>query len=157
MDRDRIKVRLSLDKRKIDSEIAWPPYDVETLWAEKCSDNGFRILNTPFFSNDVSYGDIVSVIPTPGDTAAFHSVIERSHHCTVRIILLDITSRDLAERALDKVQALGCSMESSDDTVAVDVPPNVELADVLKELDDALKDGGVVVDMGYCPDGSGHS
>ena len=151
---DRVKVRLALEQRRIDGEIAWPPYDVETLWAEKCGDNAFRILNTPFFSNDVSYGDIVAVTPTPGDMAAFHSVIERSHHCTVRVILLDLASRSLAEQALDEVQALGCSMEAGDNTVAVDVPPNVKLSDVLKKLDDAVKDGGVVVDMGYCPDGT---
>lgn len=39
----------------------YPPVSTESLWAEKLSSGNYKIKNIPFYSKDVSFGDVISV------------------------------------------------------------------------------------------------
>ena len=42
----------------------YPPVSMESVWAEVTEESYFKINNIPFYSKEVSFGDIVSVIQT---------------------------------------------------------------------------------------------
>ena len=40
----------------------YPPVSMESVWAEVTEEGHFKINNIPFYSKEISFGDIVSVI-----------------------------------------------------------------------------------------------
>ena len=42
----------------------YPPVSMESVWAEVTEESYFKINNIPFYSKEISFGDIVSVIQT---------------------------------------------------------------------------------------------
>jgi len=61
---EKIKVHISFDSQE---EVAG-----ETLWAEYLGDNKAKLLNTPFFTTEMSWGDIVRI----EETDSYPEVVE---------------------------------------------------------------------------------
>ena len=40
----------------------YPPVSMESIWAEETEEGYLKINNIPFYSKEISFGDIVSVI-----------------------------------------------------------------------------------------------
>lgn len=80
------------DRTKIifDLERGETPYETERVWAERISDNRFRILNSPFFVFGISFEDEVEGEPY-GNMFKFVRVVQRSGRSTYRIILQNET------------------------------------------------------------------
>jgi hypothetical protein len=53
----------SRTKVVFDLERGETPYETERVWAERISDNRFRILNSPFFVFGISFEDEVEAEP----------------------------------------------------------------------------------------------
>jgi hypothetical protein len=80
----------------------------------------------------------------------FDSIVSRSGHGTVRVILISDEGRDEAERAVEEMNKLGCTWESTGDgLVSVDVPPEADQRGVMTRLREAGAHSGVHVDVGY--------
>lgn len=165
---NKCKVRFRLNRHMLGEEIAWPPLEVESLWAEIVGTGTARLLNYPFYAKGVSYLDEISIKPAespPNEGAEgtgpslfdFGSVLRHSGHGTVRVVLTSEKHRDQAEEAVSQVEKLGCTFESADfdlPTLAIDVPPQVDQHRVMAILEQAAVTQSVYVDIGFLPQNS---
>ena len=118
----------------------------EWLWAEPLGSDRFRVESTPFFAYGLSQGDVVRA-REEGETARFGDVERKSGHRTLRVALdLDLDlDRHEVQRFLDDLLALGCTYEAMPPKiVALDVPPEVEVGDVVSRLQTQRRDGVLV-------------
>jgi hypothetical protein len=128
----RVEFRLERDAE----DPSWPPFDVETCWAEVTSEEGIvRLDNIPFYARGVSYGDLIEVKRDDlSPLLQFVRRVSRSGNRTVRVLVRG--DRDPAEfhRAL---QDIGCETEGSNTPrlFAVSVPAAVTPSHVLAILD----------------------
>ena len=115
---ERAKVVFELEKGEL-------PYETESVWAERLSDNRFRILNSPFFAFGVSYEDEIEAEPD-GEKFRFVKVLRRSGRSTYRVILqggLTINDAEFTER-WKTFRDAGCSYENANDNyISIDMPP----------------------------------
>jgi uncharacterized protein DUF4265 len=118
--------------------------DDEWLWAEPLGSERFRVESTPFFAYGLSHGDVVRG-REDGETARFSEVERKSGHRTLRVALdLDL-ERPQVQRFLDDLLALGCTYEAMPPKiVALDVPPEVEVSEVVSRLQTQRRDGMLV-------------
>jgi hypothetical protein len=123
---EKVAFRLTPD------EDGFPPADWEHLWADAVGGDQFRLDNTPFFARDVSCGDIVKAV-REGELNVFQEVVRSGGHGTVRVILNPDSALDFVSRMSD----MGCQVEVSHipGYIAIDVPPSVRKADLLRYLD----------------------
>jgi hypothetical protein len=146
---------MSLELQKIRFYInpaEWHGRPSETLWAEPVEKGAscaiFRLRNSPFFAEGVSFLDMVSAKPDrDGDGLEYAGVIERSGHSTY-LILVHADSADFA-KSWKVLEDLGCSYESK--TVetkggekilyAVDVPPEANIYVVYEILSEGERNG----------------
>jgi hypothetical protein len=120
--------------------------DDEWLWAEPLGSERFRVESTPFFAYGLSHGDVVRG-REDGETTRFSDVERKSGHRTLRVALdLDLDlERPQVQRFLDDLLALGCTYEAMPPKiVALDVPPEVEVSEVVSRLQTQRRDGMLV-------------
>lgn len=84
--------------------------NVETLWAYPLGDDRYRLDNTPWFADRVSYGDIIEArAPEPGEFPLFIRVVEKSGFRTLRLILKPPADKAPESQAiLDRLREFGC-------------------------------------------------
>ena len=136
---DRTKVVFDLEPGEV-------PYQTERVWAERLSDNRFRILNSPFFVFGISFEDEVEAEPY-GDVFKFVRVLRRSGHSTYRVIFQNqntIDGSEFRERWVPFRKA-GCKFESANPRyIAIDMPPSANVTE-LYELLELGEDQGIWV------------
>lgn len=118
----------------------------EWLWAEPLGSERFRLESTPFFAYGLSHGDVVRA-SEEGQTVRFDEVERKSGHRTLRLALdLDHDlDRPEVRRFLDDLLACGCTYESMPPKiVALDVPPEVDVGEVVSRLQTQRHDGLLV-------------
>ena len=146
------KISIALRKRTLGDGTPWPPFDAETLWAVPLEKGSYKIENIPFFAESVNFGDVVTARPARSgeDTDAIlelQEIVGRSGHRTVHVVLLDQEEQSMAERAIDEVEKLGCEWEAGGATIAIDVPPSINLDDVLGALSGPEREKVVAVEV----------
>jgi len=67
----------------------YPPVSMESIWAEVTEEGYFKINNIPFYSKEVSFGDIVSVIQTEENYLLYDKTIIHSKNSTLRIVFFN--------------------------------------------------------------------
>lgn len=120
----------------VQDEDGYPPFDSESLWVSVGENkNEGRLENIPFFAGNVAYGDIVRVEKESDGACVFNSVVQRSKHSTVRVILLS-DAPEVEHRLKQGLRTVGCSWEKSNSSslFAVDVPPAVKISNLLNFL-----------------------
>jgi len=136
-----VRLLVSLD-REAEGE---GPED-EWLWAEPLGSERFRVESTPFFAYGLSHGDVVRG-REDGETARFSDVERKSGHRTLRVALdvdLDL-ERPEVQRFLDDLLGLGCTYEAMPPKiVALDVPPEIDVSEVVTRLQTQRRDGVLV-------------
>lgn len=100
----------------------------ETLWAEG-AEEGYLVLNSPFYAFGVSYLDTVTAVATAEvGIMKFLGKAFSSGHSTYRLMVTDEANWRSAWNAL---QALGCGYEEvrNEDyrLLSVDVPPDTDI------------------------------
>ena len=103
--------------------------DVETLWAVPIGENLYRLDNSPFFTYQVSWEDIVHAEPDHDGVLCFVSVAKKSGNRTVRVITQGYkTTSEEAKPFLDGIIKLGCSYEGFQPRlISITVPASVDL------------------------------
>ena len=133
-----VRIRVALDHG------AQGPAD-DFLWAEPLGSSRFRIESCPFFAYGVSRDDVVLAVEMAGEDAPrLEDVLEKGGHRTLRLALdprielADSSVQGLLERLLE----LGCTHEAlRPKLVAIDVPPQVDVAVVAQLLQTLVQEG----------------
>lgn len=96
----------------------------ESVWAEPQGEGRYKIYNIPFFAEDISFGDIVTVTTAPDGMLELDEVVEASGHTAIQMIFFK------EEEVLptgEKLVNMGCGWEGSHlkRYISVDVPPQI--------------------------------
>ena len=127
----------------LDREAGADGPDEEWLWAEPLGSARYRIESSPFFAYGLSHGDVVHATDSD-DMPQLAGVERKSGHRTLRVALDGEWDLDRIEiqKFLDELLALGCIYEAMPPKiVALDVPPEVEVAAVVARLQAQVHDG----------------
>lgn len=133
-----VKIHFPLAK----DEDGYPPFDVESLWAAPTVDSAeYLIDNIPFLTHDATIGDTVQVRVENGHMW-FDRLVRRSLNSLIRVVFFD---RTCIERIGDRLVALGCSIEYSQDLnlMAINIPNSAALPDVQSYLEDETNTGSL--------------
>ena len=120
--------------------------DEEWLWAEPLGSGRFRLESTPFFAYGLSHGDLV-LAGEEGDMPLLAAIERKGGHRTLRVALDDRLNLDEPEiqKFLDELLEVGCTYEvMPPKIVALDVPPEVDVAAVIGRLQTQFRDGVLV-------------
>jgi Domain of unknown function (DUF4265) len=115
----------------------------EWLWGEPLGSGRYRLESIPFFAYGLSHGDVVRAAGE-GDMPRLEQVERKSGHRTLRIALGDEWDLERAEihRFLDELLEMGCTYEAMPPKiVALDVPPELDVAAVIGRLQILFRDG----------------
>lgn len=118
----------------------------EWLWAEPLGTDRYRVESSPFFAYGISHGDVV-VAASGGAMPLLTAVERKCGHRTLRIALDDGWNVDQREVRvfLDDLLGLGCTYEAMPPKiVALDVPPEVDVAAAVERLQTRVHDGVLV-------------
>ena len=104
-------------------------FDVETLWATRVGPDRYELDNSPFLAYSVSWRDVVLAPQDQDGMATFQSVVAKSGHRTLRVMLdPPFEEGNVSALEMEKLVGLGCSFEGSrSELMSVDVPPEVNL------------------------------
>ena len=115
----------------------------EWLWAEPLGGGRFRVESAPFFAYGLSHGDVVRA-GEPGDMPRVESIEHKGGHRTMRVALDPEWEPERPEVSafLQGLEGIGCAVEMlPPKIVALDVPPEVDVAEVVRRLQEALRTG----------------
>lgn len=135
-----VKVWFSLEQ----DEDGWPPAGSEGLWAERVSDDVVRIDNSPWFVRGVACGDLVRITRESDGTLWAVEGLRPSERCTIRIIpFQEGALAGSLQAALDAFAPVGVTGEGIEQfgMVALDVPPDADLAAIQRLLRQGSDDG----------------
>jgi len=134
-----VKVKFALDSSD------WHGHASESLWAAVIPEaewRRFRIMNSPFFAQGISYLDVVSATPNENNLVFdFEEVVQRGGHSTYMIIVPELGTRESAYCTL--LERIGCSYESAGIELnvgrrlllSVDVPPSTDISEAYEILE----------------------
>lgn len=114
----------------------FPPISVELINATQIKEGVFKLDNTPFFTSDISFNDIVTASPTEHiNQFEFIEVIEQSSFVALSIIIMD---KSMDSFLMDFFRGLDCVIEYGEFGVyrvlAVAVPKSVDYGSVRESL-----------------------
>lgn len=139
-DQPRVKVCFSLT---VDGQ-GWPPVSSEGLWAEPLGDDEFKVDNTPWFVRNLATDDVVRALAGSDGVLWATERVRWSGRCTVRVIpRRDGPLAGDRQAVLELFAPLGVTGEGVEQygMVALDVPPDVDLATVKATLNAGEADG----------------
>ena len=122
----------------------WPPAGSEGVWAVPVTPDVVRLDNTPFFVRGVAAGDLIRVRHGEDGQLLADERLQWSGHCTIRIIVFrDGPLGGSRQRVLDVFAPLGVTGEGIEQyrMVALDVPPDADIAAVKRLLRDGTRNG----------------
>jgi len=126
-------------------------YETETVWADRVSPDQFRIENSPFFMNGVSFQDIVRAKEADG-FFEFEEVVTRGGHSTYRIFMQGARTLqdDEFRHYWGPISALGATYENGNGRyITVDIPPGKNVAAIYKLLEAGEEVGVWAFDEGH--------
>lgn len=136
-----VRIRVPLDRGP-----EAPGPDHEWVWGEPLGSERFRIETCPLFAYGLSRDDVVHAAEDE-DAPRLEHVVEKGGHRTLRVALdpgVGMTSPEI-QGLLERLLDLGCTHESLPPKIlALDVPPEVELASVAELLQALARDGILV-------------
>jgi len=122
----------------------WPPVAREGLWAVPVTSDTVRLHNSPWFVRGVANGDLIRVRKDEDGQLWADERLEWSGTCTIRVVPFRKGPLDGSrQRVLDAFAPLGVNGEGVEQygIVALDVPPDVDLAAVKRLLREGARDG----------------
>jgi hypothetical protein len=135
---DYVRILVPLDRDPGDAG----PED-EWLWAEPLGKGRFRLESAPFFAYGLSRGDVVRA-PEAAELPRVEQLDAKSGHRTLRVALDPEWDLDRPEiqAFLSELTDMGCAVEAlPPKIVALDVPPEVDVATVVERLQIPYRDG----------------
>ena len=139
-----VKVKFSIDNYQGKDE-----HFLESLWAKPVSDDKYILDNSPFYAYGYSYKDTVTAIKEDDDLMV-KTIDNRGGHSTFRVFLLEGYSENDFNIAWEDLDKIGCTYEGSHSRLfSIDVPPGVDLDNVVNILKKYEKDGIWEYEEGY--------
>lgn len=130
--------------------VAWHNHGWERLWAKELAPSRYQLRNSPYYAYGVSYEDIVSAVRDDAGELVYAGVTLRGGHSTYRIMLkCERTSREF-EQQWARLQNIGCTYESRDKLLAVDVPPKADIFGAYKLLQEGEQVGLWTFEEAHC-------
>jgi hypothetical protein len=122
--------------RLIQDDDGYPPVSFEGVWAIHQGGDRFEIDNIPFFTREVTLGDVVEAIERGGELD-YVRMVEQSGNSLIRIVYYDGSDPAALRKELEQ---LGCSTEWNSDhqLIAVNVPLEVKLSNVQEFLQEGF-------------------
>jgi hypothetical protein len=117
----------------------------EWIWAEPLGSGRYRVESAPFFAYGLSREDVVRAID--GELPRVEDVERKGGHRTLRVALDPAFDVERAEvRTLfAELEGLGCALETLPPHIAaVDVPPELDVAEVVRRLQVSSRDGVLI-------------
>ncbi len=138
-----VRIRVPLERPAGE---AGPPDD--WLWAEPLGSGRYRIESCPFFAYGVSREDVVRAGDAPGQEApALEDIVEKGGHRTLRLALdaaVELGTPGV-QALLEQLLQVGCTYELlRPKIVAIDLPPEVDLAAVADVLQAQAREGALM-------------
>jgi len=121
---------------------------LEQLWAKQVGPTQFVLCCIPFFTYGLALGDVVETEAARGKQYVVRRVVNSAGHRVLRIWLAR-ASQPERQDILAQVVSHGFLHEwSSDNLLAIDVPPGCEMEDFLKFLSDETMRANIDVEWG---------
>jgi len=121
----------------LEVEDGFPPIRVELLHARPVNADQFQVLNSPFFVENVAYGDLVTVTVEADGRRTFKACADPSGFTSLGIIVLE---QSVDSALLDLFRGLGCVIEFGEfgklRMFAVSIPASVDYHSIQAVLDD---------------------
>ena len=108
------------ERERIAFHVASELAETETLWGAHLGDERYRIENVPFFTSEVSFGDVVATKVENG-VRQFARLVARGGHTT--FVFHYVTAEIDPRKFLEFLQQLNLRFEAGRGMVAVDVEP----------------------------------
>ncbi len=135
-----VRIRIPLDL-----QVGEPGPDHDWLWGEPLGSDRYRVESCVFFAYCISRNDVVRARERDGDgTPLLEHVESKSGHRTLRIALDPDLELDAGgvQGMLERIVELGCTHEiMRPKIVAVDLPPEADVAQVVALLEAGSRDG----------------
>lgn len=129
---------------RLDVKDGYPPISVESLNARPIEGGCFEILNTPFFAENVAYGDVVIASLQQDDRLVFESAETCSGFRAISIILFD---HSLDVHLLDLLRGFHCVIEYGEfgalRMMAIGIPAAVDYGPIRASLDEFERRGSL--------------
>jgi hypothetical protein len=122
---DQVKIFFHLKQ----DEDGYPEVSAESVWAKPTETvDEYIVDNIPFFIREATLGDTLRALKEEG-VLWFDSLRQRSGNSLIRVVFFE---NSLKEKINDKLNAMGCSTEYSNEhsLLAVNIPAEVDLSDV---------------------------
>ena len=127
----------------------YPPVSMESIWAEVTEEGYLKINNIPFYSKEISFGDIVSGIQKEENYLLYDKTIIHSKNSTLRIIFFN-ENQKYKDKILTKLKYLGCEFEAFNvNFYAINIPIQVDIEEIYIFLDEFVETGDLDYDTGY--------
>jgi hypothetical protein len=136
----RVKVHFKLNP----DEDGYPPAESEFLWCIPTDHGTYMIDNIPFFVREMSIGDEISA-EKKGGRLQFKGLLRKSQNSTLRILM---KTSDVLDKVREKLDNLGCGTELMEELalIAVTIPPDCSVIEVLSFLDDQAAQGNIGIE-----------
>ena len=127
----------------------YPPVSMESIWAEETEEGYLKINNIPFYSKEISFGDIVSVIQKEENYLLYDKTIIHSKNSTLRIVFFN-ENQKFKDKILAKLIDLGCEYEAFNvNFYAINIPIQVDIEEIYNFLDEFMEADDLDYDTGY--------
>ena len=127
----------------------YPPVSMESIWAEVTEEGYLKVNNIPFYSKEISLGDIVSGIQTEENYLLYDKTIIHSKNSTLRIVFFN-ENQKFKDKILTKLIDLGCEYEAFNvNFYAINIPIQVDIEEIYNFLDEFVETDDLDYDTGY--------
>ena len=127
----------------------YPPVSMESIWAEVTEEGYLKVNNIPFYSKEISLGDIVSGIQTEENYLLYDKTIIQSKNSTLRIVFFN-ENQKFKDKILTKLMDLGCEYEAFNvNFYAINIPIQVDIEEIYLFLDEFVETDDLDYDTGY--------
>jgi hypothetical protein len=137
-----VRIRVSLDRAEDEQGPA-----EDWLWAESLGSGRYRVESCPFLAYGISRDDVVHAAEPPERAPELEDIVEKGGHRTLRVALDEVLDLRAAQvqRLLARILELGCTHEVlRSNILAIDLPPEVDVARVAELLQGAVRQGSLV-------------
>lgn len=134
-DKNVVKIKIELDP--LEYGVA-----AETPFTERVGKHHYKLLNTPFFACNLSFGDIVEARINPDHGSpfpVFKRIISKSGHRTIGVVFgVDVEKGSSEMDLLQQIQDAGCDpVFCNAYCITIDVPSKVDIDQITRLLDDS--------------------
>ena len=131
--------------RLTDDQIGPYPVPTESLWFDIESDDLLRLKSIPFFVDELSFDDVVSLTPLGDDEWRIAEVVQGSGNSPIWLLVKDeAAGRDM----LASISALGCGVEGGvfDGYYAINLPAEVDWSSFMDLINEEANADWLAVD-----------